>query len=642
MALKRWGLAFTGAAILLAAAAWADDENEPKPEYGTPHPECTLFTERREHFLRGGIDGELLSPGGRHAFSRLTEEVVNALPPSGASPTRSRSSSLRGTASENYIDTHVFTQLRRLGIQPAAASTDEEFLRRVYLDLTGRIPTAEQAVQFLSDTRPDKRAILIDELLESPVWADRWAMFLGDLYRNTINTPNLNRLQQGRDAFHYYILDSLRENKSYKDMAWELIEAQGNSFEAGQVNFILSGRTTGGPIQDNYDSQAAIVATTFLGVAHLDCILCHDGAAHLDSLSVWGSQAKRLDAYGMAAFFSRTDLVAPNGNPLRAGSLTDSTAANLSYALNTNSGNRPTRRAIDGRTTVTPKYMLGSGGTPDRGENGRSALARFVTEDFQFARATANYIWREFLVAALVDPVDQFDPMRLDPNRPPPAPWTLQPSNPQLLEALAKSFVENNFNLKQLMREIANSRAYQLSARYEGTWNPSWERNYARKLVRRLRAEEIHDAVIVSSGLPGGYVLNGFREPRVDFAMQFPDVVGLPGDGNVQAFLNSFQRGNRYDDDRRSEITILQALNLMNNAFVYNRTRNTNGSLVNRVMAQSNEQLADTLFVTVLSRFPTRSEREAALAALSSGARANKVEDLLWSLYNKVDFIFNY
>jgi hypothetical protein len=625
---RRWvagGVVFLGAGYL----GWAADENEPPAEPSTPHPECSYFGPRREHFNREG----LIRPGGGSAVSALTEQVVGALPPGGP-PSRSRSS----PRAENFIDQHIFTTLTRLGIPPAEPAGDAEFLRRVTLDLTGRIPTTEAVVEFLADTSPDKRSRVINQLLDSPQWADRWAMFFGDLFRNTINTAHLNRYQQARDQYHYYILDSLRENKPYHEMARELISNGGDTWQVGQANFTLTGRTTGGPVQDTYDTQAVNVATMFLGMGHLDCILCHDGAGHLESLSVWGAQAKRVDAWGMAAFFARTSLTIPGGNGARPWSVNDLAAGN--YNLNTTSGNRPARRAIGAQTFVAPRYMFGTGGTPEPGENWRGALARLVTSDLQFARATVNYIWKEFMVLGLVEPADQFDPFRLDPANPPPAPWALQPSNPYLLDALARSFVRQNYDLKALMRDIVSSRAYQLSARYNGQWNPDWERYYARRLVRRLRAEEIHDAIVLSSGVIERYTIPGFRE-RIDFAMQLPDVVGVPG-GQGGQLLDAFQRGNRQDVDRRSELSLLQALNLMNNGFVYQRARNQTGTYLFRVFQLPNDQLVEALYLNILSRLPTSEEKAAAIQSLASGNRSNKAEDLAWSLYNKVDFIFNY
>ena len=132
------------------------------------------------------------------------------------------------------------------------------------------------------------------------------------------------------------------------------------------------------------------------------------------------------------------------------------------YRLNTTTGNRPARQpaAFGGRTNVAPVYLF-SGRGPAAGENYRVALAREVTSDFQFARAAVNYLWKEFFGIGIVDPPDFFDPMRLDENNPPPAPWTLQPSHPALLRELAQDFISNGYNIKDLMRKLVNSQAYQ-------------------------------------------------------------------------------------------------------------------------------------------------------------------------------------
>ena len=133
-------------------------------------------------------------------------------------------------------------------------------------------------------------------------------------------------------------------------------------------------------------------------------------------------------------------------------------------------------------------------------------MARLVTSDFQFARAAVNYVWAAFFGMGIVDPPDQFDPARLDPNNPPPAPWTLQPSNPDLLNALAEDFIANKYDMKHLMRLIANSNTYQLESQYDPTtWNPNWQPLFARKLVRRLWGEEVADSISLSSNVPNTF-----------------------------------------------------------------------------------------------------------------------------------------
>src|SRR5262249_1096591 len=149
----------------------------------------------------------------------------------------------------------------------------------------------------------------------------------------------------------------------------------------------------------------------------------------------------------------------------------------------------------------------------------------------------------------IVDPPDQFDPVRLDPDNPPPDPWALQPSNPRLLNALAQRFVDSGYDLKGLMRDITNSNAYKLASEYNGQWDVSWEPLFARKFVRRLWGEEIHDAVIQSSGVMPSYKVTGFSDQgfgNVTFVMQLPDTVNQPG-GTMTTLLDNFMRGNRDD-----------------------------------------------------------------------------------------------
>jgi hypothetical protein len=196
------------------------------------------------------------------------------------------------------------------------------------------------------------------------------------------------------------------------------------------------------------------------------------------------------------------------------------------------------------------------------------------------------------------------------------------------------------------MRAIVLSDAYQLSSRYEGQWNPAWENTYARHFPRRLWAEEVADAVVQSSGVPQNYNVAGMG--TLSWAMKLPDVTNVPGEP-MRSWLDSFFRGNRDTELRRSEGSTLQVLNLMNDNFVMSRTRATGtgatASLARRALTgTSDDQLISMLFINVLSRYPNDQEKESALTLLrqGTGTRQQKAEDLLWSLYNKVDFFFNY
>ncbi|MDQ6760013.1 MAG: DUF1553 domain-containing protein, partial [Acidobacteriota bacterium] len=196
--------------------------------------------------------------------------------------------------------------------------------------------------------------------------------------------------------------------------------------------------------------------------------------------------------------------------------------------------------------------------------------------------------------------------------------------------------------------------AYQLSARYNGDWNPQWEPLFARKLVRRLWAEEIHDSIALSSGVQPAYRVYLGQDPAdvpggtvtLNWAMQLPETNSrLLGGVASNVFMDAFLRGNRDDIPRREEGSLSQALNLMNDTFVMTRVRTAAAgpnSLINRSLTGTDEQLVNNLFINVLSRYPDDHEKSVASASLKTGDRKQKAENLLWSLYNKVDFIFNY
>lgn len=603
---------------------------------------CSYFGPRHDEFAAAKAGGAARA----HVLAQLTSQVSAQLPVQA----RSRhSGGMPGT--ENTIDKYIFQALAQSGVTPAPDATDWEFIRRVTLDLTGRIPTPARVLAFVNDTSRDKRSRLVEELLSSPAWLDKWTIFFADKFQNNSRNTQIARFIQGVTAFNSYIRDSLSNGKPYDQMAREMIESTGtNSYAQGEVNYLAGGVVTGGPVQDIWDQQTANIADHFLGIAHLNCLLCHNGRGHLDALSLWGSQTTRQQAWGMAAFLSHTKTSktavdgATNGNPYYWG-LTN--PYKTDYALNTTTGNRPARQPIGTQKTVAPTYIF-TGAVPRSGEDYRAAFARLVTSDFQFARASVNYLWEYFYGVGLVNPSDQFDPARLDPNNPPhdcpvSAPCTLQPSNPALLNALAQDFIDSKYDLKALMREMVNSRAYQLSSRYEGTWNPAWDTLFGRKMVRRLWAEEIHDAITQSSNVIPTYKTANWGP--VNWAMQLPEPLSTPdgANGAVNNFLNAFLRGNRDDQPRRPDGSISQALGLMNDNVVISRIRSTTPAtgLLAANLKLPDDQLVKTLFLAVLSRYPTSDELGAALANLKTN-RSQEAENLMWSLYNKVDFIFNY
>src|SRR5712692_7921810 len=200
----------------------------------------------------------------------------------------------------NFIDDEIFTRLLTAQVAPANLTTDEEFFRRVALDLTGRIPSSADIRAFAASTDPGKRDAVIEQLLYSQEFIDKWTMWFGDLMQNNVSqaTAAVNRQLNGRNTFFQWIYWSVAGWTPLKDMAFQAVAQSGNNYTlgAGGGNFIVGGSITGGPAQDTYDGMLVRSASTFLGMSHYDCLLCHNGRGHLDLISLWGSQSTRLDA----------------------------------------------------------------------------------------------------------------------------------------------------------------------------------------------------------------------------------------------------------------------------------------------------------------------------------------------------------
>lgn len=632
-AFGRFGVSFT------SLAAQTDDPQETGAARKVSTSDCDFLRDPE------GIKG---------AAARHREEVARATAYLGSTLAARTDSELalvppQDIPRKNFIDNILFDRMVKDNIQSAPVCTDEEFLRRVYLDLTGRIPAATDVTNFLNDKNANKRETLVDSLIGTPEFVDKWTMFFGDLFQNNARSVNVARFSGGRDAFYKYIKDSLTANKRYDQMAREMIAATGDNFVDGQNNFIVGGVVPMGPPQDTMDGRAVHTMSMFLGINALDCLLCHDGAGHLDVVNLWGKDKTRLDGWGMSAFYARIrqqrTVISQQPNYFK---FTISELPAGEYQLNTDFGNRQTRAPVNGKNTVDPKYILG-GGSVNTGENRRQALGRLVTADKQFARAAVNYVWEKIMVEALVSPSNAFDPARLDPAAKLPEGWTLQPHNPELLEALASDFIKNNYDLRKLIAAIVKANAYQLSAQYPGTWSLALVPYYARKYVRRMDAEEIHDAIVKATGVTTTYQLRDtLNEPTfmVNWAMQLPDTSEPRGNAQAIAFLNSFIRGDRDVKPRSLEPSIMQALNLMNHQFVMTRIHQNNaGSLVARLLAEATltpAQIVTQLYLSTLGRNPSTDELNTLTPVFSSNTRRDATEAIQWALLNKIDFIFNY
>jgi len=580
---------------------------------------------------------------------RVHRDLVSRVKQLESIPRRSSPSAVSPTSipQRNFIDRIIFSRMAAAKVSSAPLATDEEFLRRVTLDLTGRIPSSSDIRTFLSDSSPAKRDILIEQLLNAPEFVDKWTMWMGDLLGNVGSAVNVQPGNGGRDTFYNYMRDAIGNNKSFRDVAYEMVSATGDTSDpvgGGPANFIYHQQTPMGPVQDSYDTTLAKSASAFLGIGYYDCLLCHNGRGHLDSISLWGGSVTRVDAQKMAAFFSRLNFNMPRTNSDKYSGQYDSwrvlDRATGNYDLNTNYGNRPARAAIATVKTLTPLYRDGK--QPASGAGYRDAFGKMLTADPMFARNFANRLFKAFFNLGLVDPVDNMDPARLDPNQPPPAPWELQAANPELLEQLAIEATRVDFQLKDFLLLLVQSSAYQLSSRYDGEWNIDSIPLFARHYPRRLAAEEVHDAIVKSTGVFTNYNVNGPAAPPLQWAMQFPD----PNVGG-STLLNSFLRGNRDTVQRSSAASILQRLTIMNDSFVTSRTKvSASPTLLAASKMTDNQAVVDELFLTFVSRHPTPDEQSKAAAyltaATTTAARNSALEDLAWALINKIDFLYSY
>jgi hypothetical protein len=242
----------------------------------------------------------------------------------------------------------------------------------------------------------------------------------------------------------------------------------------------------------------------------------------------------------------------------------------------------------------------------------------------------------------LAEPVDFLDPLRMDPAAELPAGWTPQASHPELLEKLAQWAKDNDYSLRGLVRLIASSNAYQLSARYDGEWKYEYIPYFARRYPRRLEGEEVHDAILRGAGVVANYQVAGFPEP-VKYAMQLPEPTEPRTNGAANGFMNSFMRGNRDTQFRSQDGSVLMYLNLMNSSFITNNNRvGASPNLIAWSRNPSNEQVVEEMFLSYLSRTPSEREKEVALKQFSGVARNTAIEDLAWALINKVEFLFSY
>lgn len=560
--------------------------------------------------------------------SALTERVARGLPavPSGGAPQR-----------RNFIDRHIFGKMERDGVPPAPLASDGEFLRRVTLDLTGRIPTAQQVREFLADRNPGKRDELIDRLLESEAFADKWAYFFMDLFRAN------GKMGRGMNLFHYWMRENLAVDRPYDEVARDIIAASAKSNHVVAASSVIAREHVQGKAQpddgkdlgmvhqlDTHDELAVLYAKTFLGV-NLSCISCHDGRGHLEKVNVYLTGKTRRQFFQFAAFLgnSRYLMYWEEGKPQSGEFLIDD--GNPGYDTKGASMIRVGR--FGGPNT--PAFLL-TGEQPRAGVEPRVELGRMITSHPQFARATANMFWWQMMGQGIVEPFDDFDLARQDAKSTP-AGWEVQPSHPELLNELGAEFARSGYSVKQLLRTIARSNAYQLSARYEGEWKEHYSRYFARKLVRMLTAEELHDALTVATGRPGSFK---YGDREVQMSMQ---LAGPSGGGELKYFMQTFGQSNRNNPPKFQTGSTLQPLLLMQSPVVNERVLAAKDSRVQRLLDAyaDNGRVVEEMFLGTLARTPSAAEKEIALKALGDN-RVEGAQNLQWALINLTEFFFNY
>jgi hypothetical protein len=506
----------------------------------------------------------------------------------------------------NVIDEHIFRKLQALRIEPSEECDDPTFIRRAFLDTIGTLPTPAEVRAFLADPRPDKRARLIDELLERPEFVDYWALQLGDLFQNRRERDHDVRGTKGVRAFHEWLRKQVAANRPWDALARDVLTATGRTTENPAVGYFIV--TVGEHREPHRSEVTASVAQAFLGT-RVGCAECHNHPLE---------RCTQDDYYHFAGFFSRvklerkdpqqgpTTLVVstpnPNDNPNPVGVVQPRTGQFLSP--------RPLDRTP---ITVAP------------GEDPRVKLAAWMTDpsNEMFAGAMVNRLWKHFFGVGLVEPVDD-----LRASNP--------PSNPELWRALIHEFVTHRYDLKHMMRLMLNSRAYQLSAATR-PGNEQDTRFYSRYYVRRLPAEVLLDAITQATGVP---------EPFPGYPVGVR-AIQLPEPGPRSYFLALFGRSERVTAcacERSGEVTMPQLLHLQNGETIMQKMRAPDGRLARLLQAEKDDgKVIEELYLATLARPPSERERAVVLGMLASGDSRDEVfRDLLWALLNAKEFAFNH
>ena len=502
----------------------------------------------------------------------------------------------------NFIDEQVFAKLRKFQIVPSDRSDDAEFLRRVCLDLTGTLPPPRRIREFMADRDPRKREKLLDILLQSPEYVDYWTFRFDDLFRVALQPSGGN--PKFSKSYGEWLRKSIEENKPYDQMARERIAAQGYNGASRHYLPVLQP-----PLPQDAVAEEVRV---FLG-RRLDCAQCHN-----HPFENWSQD----QFWGMAAFFKRLTFYWFADVGTEAIVLDDPDG----YSRRGNMG-----KVVHPRTKkeVEPTFLDGTVLSPAEQADPRMALARRMTSDPDFAETAVNRVWSWFFGRGIVDPVDDFRS-------------TNPPTHPDLLKALAEDFKQHGYDLKHLIRQIVQSRTYQLSAVPNET-NRDDQTNFSHRIQRPLDAEILLDAISQVTEIPevfrtpaGGQAPLGTRaihlkEPDM-YPSQFLDIYGRPTRQMVP--------------ERNPKPSLRQALHRLAGA-TFTDKLSTEGGRIDRLLAgnASDREIVEEFYLAALARFPSPQELAGLEAALSTeqkdGSRREAIEDLVWALLNSQEFTNN-
>ncbi|HXY34577.1 MAG TPA: DUF1549 and DUF1553 domain-containing protein [Planctomycetaceae bacterium] len=504
---------------------------------------------------------------------------------------------LAGWKNQNFVDELASARFRELGIEPSGLCSDGAFLRRAYFDTIGTQPTLAEARAFLSSKDPSKRARLVDSLLgltgdpqldvHNDAYAAWWTLKWSDLIRNQSNDLG----EQGMWAFHNWLSESFRANKPYDRFVKELVTAKGSIYSVGPANYF---RVNANP-QDCAESTAQL----FLGV-RLACAKCHH-----HPYEKYGQD----DYYSFASFFARVSIKPSQEFGLFGGESVVMVRAG-GEVNNPRTGRLLKPKPLDAATVDDPL---------DR----RAALARWLTSpnNQYFAKAVVNRYVSYLLGHGLVDPVDDLRA-------------TNPPSNPELMDALAKHFADSGFDLKQLLRVLMTSRLYQLDSQPTAA-NDADRRFYSHFNVKRLSAEALLDAVDEATGVPTKFT----SLPLGTRAIELPDAE------YQDYFLKTFGkpvRASVCECERTADENLSQALHTLNGDTVTGKIGAAGGRIARLTAAKiSPDKAVEEIYLATVSRYPTEAERQNVARFLKeSNSPKECYEDLQWALINSKEFLF--